>query len=366
MSEILIVTFDAGGNIPLTVRIGQELRGRGNRVRVLAHEERRSTFEEAGFDFCGYRNSPAWDPHADLSTWTILRQVATMTTHPGIGHDLVDTVRDSPPDLVVIDCMLLNALDAAAREGLRHVAVFPSFYGCMDGLFRRSPFGINARAKGLGPRRIWRQTDLSVVCSYREFDSGGRTDDGHVVWTGAVHDTKTGAVGSTPPVVLASLSTGGFPGQRRTLQNILDAAAEMDVELVATTGPAIDPAELHGPSNSTIHQYIPHTELMPTCSAVIGHGGHGTTFRALAHGLPVLTMPTSLLTDQPIIGRTVAATGAGKVLRNNAAPARIRTALEELLHAEHYRTAAAKLGTRLRATDGASTAADQLLRLINR
>ncbi|KAF0963712.1 MULTISPECIES: glycosyltransferase [Rhodococcus] len=367
MSDILIVTFDAGGNIPLTVRIGQELLRRGNRVRVLAHRAQRTVVDEAGFEFRGFRNSPRWTPHEDLSTWNILTQLAAMTTHPGIRQDLLDVVRDDPADLVVIDCLLFNALDAAGRAGLRHVALFPTFYGCLDGMFRHGPFGIIARLRGLGPRRLWRQADLALVCSYRDLDpAGGRADDTQVIWTGAIHDAKAAAVGRTPPLVLASLSTGGFPGQRSALQNILDATADMDVELVVTTGPAVDPTGLRASANSTIHRYIPHTELMPTCSAVVGHGGHGTTFRALAHGLPMLIMPMSPLTDQPTVGKTVAALGAAEVLRKNAAPSQIRDALDELLQSGRNRAAAAKLGARIRATDGASVAADRLLKLIDR
>ncbi|UYP20137.1 hypothetical protein OED52_06230 [Rhodococcus sp. Z13] len=46
-----------------------------------------------------------------------------------------------------------------------------------------------------------------------------------------------------------------------------------------TTGPAIDPAGLRVPANATVHRYVPHNELVPECSAVVGHGGHATAFR---------------------------------------------------------------------------------------
>ena len=64
---------------------------------------------------------------------------------------------------------------------------------------------------------------------------------------------------------------------------------------------------------------------------MIGHGGHATTFRALAHDLPMLIMPMYAPTDQPTIGTAVAAAGAGKVLRKNSSPRQIRDALDELL-----------------------------------
>jgi len=369
VSDILIVTFEAGGNVPPALGIGRELHRRGHRVRVLGHAMQQSQIESAGLEFRAYRNSPPWRPHDQLSTWTVLTMGITMVTEPGVGQDLRDEVRADPADLVVVDCMLFNALDAAAREGLRHVALFHTFYAMFYGSFRRGPFGIVARTKGLGPRRVWHNSDLELVCSDPEFDpaardGAGRTN-GHVVWTGAVHDVREAAVGRTPPRVLASLSTAGFAGQRRTLQNILDAVEGTDVELVVTTGPSVDPAGFRVPANATVHRYVPHTELMPECSAVIGHGGHATTFRALAHGLPMLIMPMSPLTDQPAIGKAVASAGAGKVLRRTASPDKIRDAIDDLVHSERYRIAAAALGTRIRATDGAAAAADRLLALVD-
>ncbi len=364
MPDILIVTADGGGNVPLTLRIGRELLRRGNRVRVLAHAALRLTVERAGLEFRAYRNSPPWTPHDIHGTWRLVTRMLAVMTNPVLGQDMVDEMREDPADVVVIDCMLFNALDAAAREGLRHAALFPTFFGCLDEMIGRSPFGIGGRLKGLEPHRLWRQADLELVCSDPELDPAGRRPhDGRLVWTGAVHDAKGPAVDHVPPRVLASLSTGGFPGQRRALQYILDAVDGLDIELMVTTGPAVDPADLHAPANATVHQYIPHDELMPTCSAVIGHGGHGTTFRALAHSLPMLILPMSRLTDQPTIGRTVVAAGAGKVLPKKAHPSRIRGALEELLLAESYRTGAAALGARIRATDGASAAAHRILTL---
>ncbi|CAM3017940.1 glycosyltransferase [Prescottella defluvii] len=367
MPNILIVTLDAGGNVPLTFGIGRELLRRGNRVRVLAHEALRTAVDAAGLEFRAYRHSPPWDPHDIHGTWKLVTRMVAVMTRPGIGQDLLDEVRADPADLVVIDCMLFDALDTAARESLRHVALFPTFFGCLDGMIQRTPFGLVARLEGLGPRRLWRQADLALVCSDRELDPAGRrSHDGNLAWSGAVHDAKEPAVGRNPPLVLASLSTVGFPGQRRVLQNLLDAAEGLDIELVVTTGPSVDPTELKPPANAAVHQHLPHNQVMPACSAVVGHGGHGTTFRALAHGLPMLILPMSRLSDQPTIGRTVAASGAGKVLRKTAHPHRIRKALDELLRTDSYRAGAAALGDRIRATDGAATAADRLLTLIDR
>ena len=56
---------------------------------------------------------------------------------------------------------------------------------------------------------------------------------------------------------------------------------------------------------------MPHEELLPTVDLVIGHGGHGTTMRALSHGVPVLVVPMSSLADHHLVADAVVAAGAG-------------------------------------------------------
>ncbi|MCD2116660.1 MULTISPECIES: glycosyltransferase [Rhodococcus] len=366
MARILIVTLEGGGNYPPEAALGCELHRRGHHVRVLGHESQRKVAEDAYLVFCGYRHSPTWTPHVELSTPKVLTMAYAMMTDSAVARDVEDEIAGEPTDLVIVDCMLFNAQDAAARTGVPYVVLFHSFFAAFDGAFRHGPFGIGSRLRGLGPKRLWEQADMRLVCSDRVLDPAARRrTDGSLTWTGAIHDAKAAAVGRTPPRVLVSLSTAGFPGQRRTYQNIFDAAAEMDAEFVVTTGPAIDPTGLRVPPNATVRRYIPHHELMRTCSAVVGHGGHATTFRALAHGLPILIMPMSAVTDQAIIGREVAKAGAGIRLRKTASPEQIRAALERLLTDDGYRTAAAELGARLRTVDGASAAADRVLTLVD-
>jgi UDP:flavonoid glycosyltransferase YjiC (YdhE family) len=127
-----------------------------------------------------------------------------------------------------------------------------------------------------------------------------------------------------------------------------------------TTGPAIDPSALRGGSHVEVIPYVPHEQLMPRASLLIGHGGHSTTLRALAHDLPVLVLPLHPQLDQPMIGAAVAAAGAGQVLPPTASPESIRQAAQQLLAEGPHRAAAATIGARLRAHQGLAAAADEL------
>ena len=69
------------------------------------------------------------------------------------------------------------------------------------------------------------------------------------------------------------------------MQNVLDGLA------------GLDPARLsHGPDVEVRH-FVDHDEVMATASLLVGHGGHSTTLRALAHDLPAVVIPLHPILD---------------------------------------------------------------------
>lgn len=366
MSNLLFVTADAGGNVPPATGIAAELLRRGHRVRFLGHEAQRSAIEAVGgTGFEAYRHSPPWSP-TDLPT-NPLKQIPIMLagfTSREMGNDLVDMVDRDPADVVIVDTLLLGVLDTAQRANLRTVSLVHSFFGFFDGPFYKGPMGMLPRFKRLDLRKLWRKADLVLVCSEQTLDPAGATQvPDNVVWAGAVQDGTARPADPSSKRVLVSFSTGNFPGQVGAYQNVLDGLAAMDVEVVVTTGPAVDPAELRAPANATVHRYFPHDELMADCAAVVGHGGHATTMRALSYDLPTLIMPMHPFIDQAMVGKAVAAAGAGLVLSKKSSPNKIRDAVHELLHSERHRAAARTVGRRLRDNPGSTTGADLLLNL---
>ena len=76
------------------------------------------------------------------------------------------------------------------------------------------------------------------------------------------------------------------------LRLLLDALATVDCNVLMTVGRGGDPASLEPwPPNATIERFVPQADVLPHCSAVVSHGGSGTTYGALAHGLPLLLLP---------------------------------------------------------------------------
>jgi len=129
--------------------------------------------------------------------------------------------------------------------------------------------------------------------------------------------------------------------------------------VVVTTGP-VAPDALRAPPHFEVHRHLPHDDIMPSAALVVGHGGHATTMRALAHGVPLLVLPMHHILDQPMIGKAIAAAGAGRVLPKTASAEQIRSAVRSLLQDPSYRRAAAAAGARLRSRNGAIAAADEL------
>jgi UDP:flavonoid glycosyltransferase YjiC (YdhE family) len=361
MADVLFATVDAGGNVPPLLDIAAEVARRGHRVRVLGHEQQRATFEKAGLEFHPYSDPEPWDPTEQQSTLEGLRGFIRQLTRRDKGADLLDLL--APDTVVVADCMLLAVLAAAQEAGHPTVALVHSFHAYFDGSWRRGPIGMVARLKGLDARRLWKHCDAVLVCSDRTLDPAGlREWPDSFVWTGPVQPDTAGATPQTPPRVLVSLSTIAFSGQREAVQNILDGLADAPVQVVLTTGPAVDPTGLTVPANAEVHGFLPHDEVMGGCSVVIGHGGHSTTVRALAHGLPLVVMPMHPMLDQPMVGKAVEGAGAGVTIKRTASPEQIREALDTVLQGPH-RAAAEAIAERWRGLDGTAVAADRILEL---
>ena len=94
-----------------------------------------------------------------------------------------------------------------------------------------------------------------------------------------------------PPLVYVTFGTV-FNDNLDLFRFAVDALAGEPIELVVTVGGNQDPAALGPqPANVRVEQFIPQADLLPRCSTIVHHGGAGTTFGALAHGLPQVILP---------------------------------------------------------------------------
>jgi UDP:flavonoid glycosyltransferase YjiC (YdhE family) len=365
--DALFVTVDGGGNLPPALGIAREITRRGGTARFLGHEPQRASIERAGFRFTAVRDGRPYDASAPRSTLSALRDLTAVFADRGIGADAIRLARAEPTDVVIVDCLLLGALDDVVRAGLPAVSLVHTLWSFFE-TEAQGPVGAILRLRGIRMSRVLRSPPLSLVTVRADFEPPNRPDPpANVHHVGPVWQDPPRAAEPPPgpPRVLVSLSTTRFPGQQQTLQRILDAVGGLDVDATVTTGPTIDPAALRAPANATVHRHLDHGEIMPSSSLVIGHGGHSTTARALAHGVPLLVLPMHPLMDQSAIGRALTRHGAGRTLPKSASADTIRAAITDLLTGAAP-SAAAKLGVEIRERDGASQAVDLVERLSER
>jgi UDP:flavonoid glycosyltransferase YjiC (YdhE family) len=130
---------------------------------------------------------------------------------------------------------------------------------------------------------------------------------------------------------------------------VIDGLADEPVDVIVTVGSNGDPAVLGSvPPNTRVERYIPQETLLPRCTVVVHHGGAGTMFGALAHGLPQLVLPQGA--DNYVNGALLAQAGAGAWLEPDAVqPERIRHEVRVLLDSPERRAAAERCATEMAA-----------------
>ncbi|MEV0714505.1 glycosyltransferase [Asanoa sp. NPDC050611] len=357
--DALFVTVDGGGNLPPALGIAREIVRRGGTARFLGHEPQRPAIEAAGFAFEPVKAGLSYDSAAPRSTLTGLRDLTAVFADRGIGEDALRLATAAPTDVVVVDCLLLGALQTVRAAGIPTVSLVHTLWSFFAAE-ARGPIGAIMRMRGIRMRRVLESPALSLVTVRPDLEPPGATFPAGVRHVGVVWQDPPAPVPprADPKRVLVSLSTTRFPGQERALQSILDGLADLPAEVVVTTGPAVDPAGLEAPANAVVHRWADHGALLPGTALVIGHGGHSTTARALSHGVPLLVMPMHPLMDQTAIGAAVTRLGAGRSIRKNARPAAIRAAAAALLADGPHRAAAARIGAEIREHDGAVRAVD--------
>src|SRR5579875_1823202 len=150
MSKVLFVTWDGGGNVPPAVGIASALRARGDAVEILGHEVQRDAIESSGFVFHASRSARPWSSRDRHSGPTAPLDYAQVFADRGFGTDLVHVAADGF-DRVIIDGLLIGAMEVAASAGLPYMPLVHTFYGVLDGALNGGRLGDVLRSWGLDP-----------------------------------------------------------------------------------------------------------------------------------------------------------------------------------------------------------------------
>jgi len=411
--KILVAGWDSGGGVEAVQTVVGRAVARGHQVRVLGTEGLRSRFEPTGATFLRYRYAPDndlskpetdlvkdWESRNPLTQWRRVRDRQLCGPAREFCRDVAEELQRDPADVAVIDTMIFPAMFGAEVTGVRPVIVMHGPYlipradapplgsGLMpargrlsrlrdrsaaavtNAAFRTAMPSLNrTRAEvGLPPVRdlpdLMGRADRILVCSSPSYDFGSGSVPANVRYVGPQLDDHPGegsggrwADEPGQPLVLVGLSSTVMR-QKGLLQRAADALGQLPVRGLVTTGPAVDPAVVSAPRNVTVTRWVRHADVLPHCSAVITHGGHGTVMKALIAGVPLIVVPMGR--DQPDNAARVLYASAGIRLRKNASADALRGAIGRVIGDPRYRAAAGAMAARLTAERDDNRVVDEL------
>jgi UDP:flavonoid glycosyltransferase YjiC (YdhE family) len=180
------------------------------------------------------------------------------------------------------------------------------------------------------------------------------------------------AEGSGPLIYLTfGTVAGGLDSGFSVFQRAIDAVTGLDARVLVTTGRSFNPKLLGAvPPNVVVESWVPQASIFPFASMVLCHGGSGTTYGALAAGLPIVFVP--MFADQRTNARLIAVAGAGVVVDvgSKSEPGfraieatdvpRIRAAVTEVLAKSSYALAAQVIAEEITSTGSARDCLEEL------
>lgn len=323
--SFLCAMWAGGGNVGPFLCLADHLRARGHTVRAVATAALADRLAAAGVEVAA--TSAGWLPSA---------------------AELVAAADRHPPDLVIVDYMLTDALGAAETLPCPSVAIVHTLYrellvdGAPHPMGMAGPVAtLNAGrlAAGLpllaGLADLLAAADLVLVAAPRSLDAPGDVPP-NVRYAGPLLEGPGPDDGWTPPagsgpLVVVSLGTAGDPAtELPVLRRIVTALGGLAVRGLVTLPPSIAPADLGPvPGDVTAIGYVRHAAVLPHADVLVTHAGLGSVVAALAHGVPMVALPIER--EQPDNARALVRMGAGVALPNDADPDTIRDAVADQL-----------------------------------
>ncbi len=148
---------------------------------------------------------------------------------------------------------------------------------------------------------------------------------------------------------------------------MIEGLQRLDVNVVATVGPASDPLAVDpGDPRVVVERFVPQDVILPRCSLAVTHGGSGSVLGPLLHGLPLVVVP--LGADHFENAAAVERAGAGIVVTPDRLTAdTVAEAAARCLTDHELRSAAARIAAELSAMPAAADVVPRIeqLALVN-
>ncbi len=416
--KILIVTQGTRGDVQPYIALGRALVESGNTVTICTCTHFESFVREHGLDYA-YVNNDFIDfmhtPEGKIllgnggSAWETLKTLARMI--PKFGNlqerqmaDVWAACKDTSPDLILYHMKALGTPDFAEKLGVPCMLAFwlPLFapttrfpaMGFPDlplgPVYRRLTYQFIRQMLILSSKKVrtWRKTHGLPP---RSPGLRGKLPDGspipvlhgfsrHIIpapddWdkTATVtgywllnqdenwHPSKalTGFLSKGEPPVYFGFGSIFGRDPKQTTQIVLEAVRRTGVRAVLAQGwGGLEPDNFAESESIMFIESAPHSWLFPQVSAVVHHGGCGTTAAGLLAGKPNIICP--FFGDQPFWGRHIERLGVGPapIPQKKLTVERLCDAIVRVMNDSIMRQSAAALGNRLQKENGTSNAVE--------
>jgi len=320
-----MVTVDGAGNLVPTLGLAARLGAAGHDVRLLGHPSIHERCAAQGWRPISFTKAAPYD-----STWPLdpaeemAKFAEVIFFDTGIGQDTLAELEREPADVLIVDCLAWGAAAAGEIAGIPTATLFHA----APSLFRKGPLVellepmlpmLHRMRAELGAPPVKSLAEahdasaLALATLPAEFDLPVGLPPQYRYVGPILGGPALGAFDPTPeksydPLVLVSFSTS-FQGQQAMLQRVIDELSGLPIQVVVTTGHAVDPDELFPADNTVLARFLDHGELLPRATAMVTHCGLGTVMNSLAHAVPLVCVPMGR--DQQFNASMAVKLGAG-------------------------------------------------------
>jgi MGT family glycosyltransferase len=401
MATVCMIGHPAPGHINPTLPVIAELVRRGERAFYFATEPFRDKIEQAGAVFRSFGDHSLFE--RNLAHGGILGGMSgLMESAEAVLPALIQQVEHDAPDYLLVEAhalwgnLLVQILELPAitlcsmfamNDKLISVErlaahLYASAESTCEGLLELNRyFGIARRVdRRYGTRSpgvidyLGNAQELNIVFTSRGFQIGaeafganyrfvGPTSGIRMEGAGAASDFDLSALHA--PVILIAMGTM-YNEEIALYKACFEAFEDSPWQIVMSVGHRIDLLALGAiPANFLVLRYVPQLDVLARSALFITHGGINSAHEAMLCGVPMVVLPAAA--DHFVVAGQVEAVGAGVMLdRKQASAQLLRKRAERVLHDPIFREHSAKMGEALRASGGASSAADEILDFIQR
>ena len=355
------------------------LQERGHDVLLASPEDTRQMAEKAGVEFAPFDRMSDEDIQAhwagrqhlsgDEMARIAIRDLFANRTARAALPKLRKTIVSRKPDVVVRDSAEFAAFALSETLSIPHARV--GVHNCeveatildlavdpMDDLI--AELG-GPRQKGSG---LWSEPAFSTFPAGFDGEAKHGPDNPPMrvnLNTGMGATEADWTPKSGRPLVYISFGTvagGELFGFQEVYKMAIEAAGALDVDVLLTTGPNIEPRSLEpAPDNVVIRSFVPQAAVLKQASVVMHHGGSGTLSGAFEAGVPMVVVP--LFADQPWNATRVAAAGLGVAVTDRTVE-NLRAALRTVLADDAMSERCKKVAAEVAELPGIDVAADRL------